>query len=145
FLSTVQIGITLIGILAGVFGGATVAGQLAELLDDIPLLAPFADTLGYIIVVLLTTYLSLVLGELVPKSLALRYPERISTAVARPTRSLSRGAGPLVTLLTASTSAILWLIGIRGSDEPPVTQEEVQTMIQQGVDAGVFVTSEHAM
>lgn len=145
FLSTVQIGITLIGILAGVFGGATVAGQLADLLDDIPLLAPFADTLGYVLVVLLTTYLSLILGELVPKSLALRYPERIAMTIARPMHSLSRAAGSLVTLLTASTSGILWLIGIRDSDDPPVTQEEIQTMIQQGVDAGVFVTSEHAM
>lgn len=145
FLSTVQIGITLIGILAGVFGGATVAGQLATLLDDIPLLAPIAEPLGYLLVVLLTTYLSLIIGELVPKSLALRYPERIATVIARPMRTLSRMAGPVVTLLTASTAGVLWLLGIRDSDEPPVTQEEIQTMIQQGVDAGVFEESEHDM
>ena len=145
FLSTVQIGITLIGILAGVFGGATVAKQLGAFLADIPLLAPIAEPLGYVLIVLLTTYLSLIIGELVPKSLALRYPERIAMTMARPMRTLSKLTSPVVTLLTASTSAVLWLIGIRDSDEPPVTQEEIQTMIQQGVDAGVFEVSEHEM
>jgi putative hemolysin len=145
FLSTVQIVITLIGILAGVFGGATVAGQLSAFLATIPALEPVSGPLGYVLVVLLTTYLSLILGELVPKTLALRYPERISSLIARPMRTLARIASPIVTLLTASTGAVLWLIGIRSSDEPPVTQEEIQTMIQQGVDAGVFELSEHEM
>lgn len=145
FLSTVQIVITLIGILAGVFGGATVAGQLSQFLATIPALVAIADPLGYVLVVLLTTYLSLILGELVPKTLALRYPERISMLIALPMRTLSRIASPVVSLLTASTRAVLWLIGIRNVNESPVTQEEIQTMIQQGVDAGVFELSEHDM
>ena len=145
FLSTVQIGITLIGILAGVFGGATVARELGAFLDGIPLLEPVAEPLGYVLVVLLTTYLSLIIGELVPKSLALRYPERIAMTIAIPMRTLSKLAGPVVTLLTTSTAGVLWFIGIRDSDEPPVTQEEIQTMIQQGVDAGIFEVSEHEM
>jgi putative hemolysin len=144
-LSTVQIGITLIGILAGVFGGATVAQALAIELRKIPALAPYAQPLSFSLVVLLTTYLSLIIGELVPKRLALRYPEKILKQVAIPMRSLSKLAAPAVFILSVSTDAILWLLGMRADTEPPVTADEIKAMVQQGVDAGVFQEADHEM
>ena len=113
FLSTVQIGITLVGILAGAFGGATVAAQLGEALDRVPGVAPYGETLGLLAVVLVITYLSLVVGELVPKRLGLNNPEGIAKAVARPMGVLSRFASPAVRLLSLSTSAVLRLLGAR--------------------------------
>src|SRR5690606_13234056 len=120
FLSTVQIGITLIGILAGVFGGATVAGQLAALLRRVPALSSIADPLSYFLIVLLTTYLSLIMGELVPKRLALRSPEKVASLIAIPMRTLSKLTSPVVTVLGASTDAVLRVLGARPLDEPPV-------------------------
>lgn len=96
FLSTVQIGSTLVGILAGAFGGATIAEQLGARLDAIPQIAPYGEAIGLGIVVLCITYLSLLVGELVPKRLALNSPGRIASAVARPMRALSRVASPVV-------------------------------------------------
>lgn len=145
FLSAVQIGITLIGILAGVFGGATVAGQLADALRQVPALAGIADPLSYGIVVLITTYLSLIIGELVPKRLALRSPERIAMLIAIPMRTLATITSPVVTVLGKSSDAVLWLSGINESSDPPVTEDEITTMIEQGVEAGVFYASEHEM
>ena len=144
FLSTVQIGITLIGILLGAFGGATMASQIAALLADTPL-APYAGTIGFALIVLLTTYLSLIIGELVPKRLALRSPERIASLVAPPMRVLSRITAPVVTLLSVSTDAVLVVLGARELDEPPVTEEEIKGMLRQGVEAGVFEEAEHDM
>ncbi|MFO7323884.1 MAG: hemolysin family protein [Chloroflexota bacterium] len=145
FLSTVQIGITLIGILAGVFGGATVAGQLAALLRRVPALSSIADPLSYFLIVLLTTYLSLIMGELVPKRLALRSPEKVASLIAIPMRTLSKLTSPVVTVLGASTDAVLRVLGARPLDEPPVTEAEITTMIEQGVEAGVFYQTEHEM
>ncbi len=145
FLSTVQIGITLVGIVTGAFGGATLAQVIAGQVRQVPILARYADAIAFGLIVTLTTYLSLILGELVPKRLALRSPEAIAMAVARPMRLLSVVAGPIVTFLGASTDFVLWLLRIRPLEEPPVTQEEIQTMIQQGVEAGVFVESEGSM
>src|SRR5690606_778484 len=145
FLSTVQIGITLIGILAGVFGGATVAGQLAALLRRVPALSSIADPLSYFLIVLLTTYLSLIMGELVPKRLALRSPEKVASLIAIPMRTLSNLASPVGTVLGASTDAVLRVLGARPLDEPPVTEAEITTMIEQGVEAGVFYQTEHEM
>ncbi len=146
FLSTVQIGITLIGILTGVFGGATVAQVIAgQIRLHLPLLARYADAIAFSLIVALTTYFSLILGELVPKRLALRSPEAIALLVARPMRLLSIIAGPVVSFLGASTDFVLWIFRIRPLEGPPVTQEEIQTMIQQGVEAGVFVESEGSM
>ncbi|MFL5807635.1 MAG: hemolysin family protein [Roseiflexaceae bacterium] len=144
-LSTVQIGITLIGILAGAFGGATVAHMLATQLNAVPLLAPYSEAIGFGIVVLITTYLSLVVGELLPKRLALNNPERIAVAVARPMRFLSKLASPAVWLLTFSTDALLRLLRVRPSTEPPVTEEEIKVLLEQGAEAGVFAEAEQEM
>ncbi|WP_322806712.1 hemolysin family protein [Thermanaerothrix sp.] len=145
FLSTIQIGITLIGILAGALGGATLSGDLAHWLARWPALAPYSQALALAIVVLLTTYFSLVLGELVPKRLALYYPEKIATAVAGPMVTLSRLTAPLVKLLSASTEAGLRLLGIRPTPEPEFTEEDIRGLIEQGTQEGIFESSEQRM
>ena len=145
FLSTVQIGITLVGIMAGAFGGATIAEQLAGYIDDIPALARYSEAIGVGVVVLGITYLSLILGELVPKRLALNSAEKIASTVARPMRILSRIASPAVRLLSISTETVLRVIGVKPSAEPPVTEEEIRMMIRQGAEAGVFEKAEQGL
>ena len=103
FLSTIQIGITLIGILAGAFGGATISRQMAAQLSRIPALAPYSEAISLVVVVVAITYLTLVVGELVPKRLALNNPEQIASRIARPMQFLSRLASPVVRVLSAST------------------------------------------
>lgn len=142
FLSTVQIGITLVGILAGAFGGATIAEQLAERLAVVPALAPYAETIGVAVVVLAITYLSLVIGELVPKRLALQNPERVAAIIAQPMTLLSRLAAPFVNLLSLSTDLVVRLLGVKPSQDPPVTEEEIRLLIEQGTEAGVFEVAE---
>lgn len=144
-LSTVQIGITLIGIFAGAFGGATLAEKLATALDKVPFLAAYSDALGFGIVVLSITYLSLVIGELVPKRLALNSPEKIALTVAMPMRVLSAIASPAVHLLSYSTEVILKLLGTGPSTEPEVTEEEIKVLIEQGTEAGTFEEAEQDM
>jgi putative hemolysin len=138
FLSTVQIGITLIGILTGAFGGAALSGTVAEWLSYIPALQPFAEPLAVALVVLLTTYLSLVVGELVPKRIALNNAERIASWVAGPMRVLSAITRPAVWVLDKSSSGLLRVLGIKRNNEPPVTEEEVRVLIEQGTQSGVF-------
>ncbi|HEY9650911.1 MAG TPA: hemolysin family protein [Coleofasciculaceae cyanobacterium] len=145
FFSTVQIGITLIGTLAGAFGGATLAEKLAVQLRLIPFLAVNADAIALFLVVLLITYLSLVLGELVPKRLALNNPERIATGVASPMRFLAKFAAPVVHLLSASTDLVLRILGIGPTTEPEVTEEEIKILIEQGTEAGTFEEAEQDM
>lgn len=145
FLSTVQIGITLIGILSGAIGGSSLARAIQPLLDSIPALAPQSQVISIGLVVVVITYLSLIIGELVPKRLALNHAEAIASLVARPMRLLSRLAAPLVALLSLSTHAVLFLLGMRASDEPPVTEEEVRIMLEQGTEAGIFETAEQQM
>jgi putative hemolysin len=142
FLSTVQIGITLIGILAGAFGGATLALSLAAFLDHITWLAPYSQTLSLAFIVAVITYLSLVIGELVPKRIALNAPERIALAVARPMRLLSLLASPIIAFLSLSTEAVLRLLHVRPSSEPPVTEEEISQLMAQGRQAGIFEATE---
>jgi putative hemolysin len=138
FLSTVQIGITLIGVVLGAFGGSRFSGPVAELLERIPGVDSFADTLAYILVVLIITYASLVIGELVPKRIALNNPESVASLVAAPMTALSRAVQPFVWLLGASTTAVMKLLRIKANDDPPVTEEEVGVLLQQGALAGVF-------
>lgn len=145
FLSTVQIGITLIGILAGAFGGATLTQQLAPLFADIPALAPYATALAGGVVVLGITYFSLVIGELVPKAAALQAPEAIASAIARPMQVVSRLASPFVSFLTASTDVVLRVLRVRPTEGPPVTEEEIRIMIAQGAEAGIFDAAEQNM
>ena len=142
FLSTVQIGITLVGILAGAFGGATIAEKLAPSLKSFPAIEPYADKISFGLVVLVITYLSLVIGELIPKRLALHSPEKIASVVAAPMKRLSALTSPLVKLLEGSTNGLLRLFGLRESSEPPVTEDEIKVLIEQGIRAGVFEEAE---
>jgi putative hemolysin len=142
FLSTVQIGITLVGILAGAFGGATLAEELAAQVARITTLAPYSDAIGIGIVVVGITYISLIFGELVPKQIALNAPEKIAALLARPLRVLSKVSAPAVFLLEGSTRLILRLLGTRPSDDPPVTEEELNHLLKQGTRAGVFEEGE---
>lgn len=145
FLSTVQIGITLVGVLSGVFGGYAVTGRLAEALGSIPALEPYAETLALGLVVLSITYLSLIFGELVPKRLALDNPERIARLVVGPMRFLSRIASPLVRLLAGSTDLVLRAVGTRSSPESPITEQEIRLLIEQATAAGVLAEAEQEM
>jgi putative hemolysin len=145
FLSTIQIGITLIGILAGAFGGATIARDFSAWLDDVPLLAPYSRALSLAIVVTITTYLSLIVGELVPKRMALNNPERLAAALASPMRALSRVAYPVVHLLGRSTEFVLRMLGMKPSTESPVTEEEIRALIEEGARAGTLEEAEREM
>ncbi|MBD2451400.1 HlyC/CorC family transporter [Nostoc sp. FACHB-152] len=145
FLSTVQVGISLIGILTGAFGGATIANRLAVYVKLIPLLAPYSEPVSFGLVVLIITYLSLIIGELVPKRLALNNPEKIAAFVAIPMRALAALASPAVHLLSASTELVLRILGIRPSEEPQVTEEEIRILIEQGTEAGTFEEAEQDM
>lgn len=145
FLATVQIGITLVGILAGAFGGATLADEIAGLLERVPLLAPYADSFAIGAVVLVISYFSLVVGELVPKRLGMNNAEAIAMRVARPMQLLSRLSSPIVHLLSVSTDLILRLLGAKPSTEPIITPEELQVLVEQGTESGIFETSEQDM
>ncbi|MGE5839866.1 MAG: hemolysin family protein [Deltaproteobacteria bacterium] len=145
FLATVQIGITLVGILAGAFGGATLAQEIEGLAADVPALAPYAGIMGVGVVVVAITFFSLVLGELAPKRIALVHAERIASAVAAPMRFLSSLAFPLVRLLSLSTDLVLRVFQIKPSSEPHVTPEEIKILVEQGTALGVFEESEQDM
>lgn len=146
FLATIQVGITVIGILAGAFGGATLSETFAELLSTIPGLAQYSQPLGFALVVALTAYLSLILGELVPKRLAMNDPEAIAIRIARPMRWLSAIAYPLVHLLSLSTDAVMGLLGIQSTVEDQfVTEDEIKVMVRQGAEAGMFEVAEQDM
>ena len=142
FLSTIQVGITSVGILSGAIGEAALASPLAEWIGQSPALAPYAKGLALAAVVVGITYLSVVAGELVPKRLALLRPELIAAFIARPMHWLSRATRPLVWLLSASSDVVLRLANARRGDEPPVTDEEIEVLMRQGADAGVFHRSE---
>jgi putative hemolysin len=145
FLSTVQIGITLIGVLAGAVGGATIADALAIQFEKISLLVSYAHSLGLSIVVIFITIFTLLLGELVPKRLALHNPELIASAIAGPMLFVSKVFSPIVRLMSGSTDLIIRLLGVRPTEEPPVTEEELQVLLDQGTQAGVFEESEQDM
>ncbi len=145
FLSAVQVGITLVGVLAGAFGGATLAETIATWLRGVPYLAPYSEAIAVVLVVLAITYFSLIFGELAPKRLALRNPERTAAALARPMLILSRITSPVVRFLSLSTSLALRLVGQKLEQEPPITQEEIKLLIQQGTQAGVFEAVEQDM
>jgi len=138
FLSSVQIGITLVGILAGAFAGRSVAGWMADLLAPLPGVGAYNHEIGLGLVVLAITYFSLVIGELVPKRLAMRHPEAIASWLAVPLRLFSRICAPMVHLLSFSTDLVCRLFGKAQVAEPPVTEEEIKTLVQQGTEAGIF-------
>jgi putative hemolysin len=138
FLSTVQIGITLIGIMSGALGGATVAETLAAYFAQFPALEPYSGAIGVGVVVTLVTYFSLVIGELVPKRVALSNAERIAIGVAPLMDFISRVARPLVSLLSVSTELVVRLLGIKPASGPTITEEEVKILIDQGTQSGIF-------
>ncbi len=145
FLSTVQIGITLVGVLSGAFSGATLGNRLSVWLETQGLSAGAANALGVGSVVVLITYLSLIVGELVPKQIALRNPEGVASKVAGPMLILSRVAAPLVWLLDASGKLVLRLLGQSGVAAGTVTDEEIKTVLAEAQSAGVIETEEQAM
>jgi putative hemolysin len=145
FLSTVQVGITLIGIAAGALGGATLSEKLRQVLSQVRFLAPYSQPLSISIVILGITYLSLIIGELVPKRLAMSNPEQIAAMVAIPMRMLSNLAYPLVHLLTNSTEIVLKVLGIGAPSEPQVTEEEIKVLLRQGTEEGTFEAEEQTI
>ena len=143
FLSTVQVGITLVGVLAGAFGGATLSEELGVMLSGVESIEPWAEELAFIIVVTGITYLSLIIGELVPKRIALGRPETVASLIARPMRRLSRVARPLVAVLTGSTRGVLRLFGVKDVPEPGLTEDEVHSLIEQAAETGTVPEVEH--
>jgi putative hemolysin len=138
FLSTVQIGITLIGIIAGAYSGASLGGPVGERMAALGLPAKYADEAGFAVVIALTTYLSVVVGELVPKQLALRNAVPLALIMALPMAFLSRAAAPLVWLLDSSSAAIIRMFGIRSTDEASVTAEELHMIFAEATRSGVI-------
>jgi len=141
FLSAVQVGITLIGIITGAYGGAVIAKPLSEFFRTFPSLAANADTISLALVVTVITYLSLVVGELTPKKIALNNPEAIAISIALPMLWFARIAAPIAMLLSSSTEIFLRLLRVKSSDEPPITEEEIKRLIAEGAEFGTF---EHA-
>lgn len=145
FLSTVQIGITLVGIIAGAYSGATLGGPVGERLQWLGLSAHSAQNAGFALVIALTTYFSLVVGELVPKQFALRAAEPIALVMARPMKWLATGAAPLVWLLDTSSSALMRLLGIRHRGEHGLTLEELRMIFSEATHSGVIQEQEGAI
>lgn len=136
FLSSVQVGITLIGVLTGAFGGATFASQLAPLLRELPYVGAYADPLALGLIVVLITYLTLVFGELVPKRIALLKSEAYATMIAPPMTMIARLASPLVGLLAFSTQLVLRLLGLGNAPEAYVTEEDIRALVREGTEDG---------
>lgn len=145
FLSTVQIGITLVGITAGAYGGVTLADEVAWLLRNLPFADRYADAVSMVLVVSIITYLSIIIGELVPKRIALRNPEAAAMFVARFVTVLTRLAKPLVWVLAESSNAVLKLFGLDEDHKTPPSEEEVSFLMAEGTSAGVFHKSERHM
>ncbi len=145
FLSTIQVGITTIGILMGAFGGATIANLLEMQFLKIDSLAPYAEAVALASVVILTSYLTLILGELVPKRLALNNPESISIFISRPMNILSVIATPFIKALSISTDAVLFILGKKSPVTPSITEEEISHAIELGTKAGIVEPDEQRM
>ncbi|MBL8136397.1 MAG: HlyC/CorC family transporter [Acidobacteria bacterium] len=145
FLSTVQVGISLVGVLAGAYGGATIAEPLQATFETVPVVAPYARGLSLGLVVAVITYLSLIIGELVPKRIGLNHPETIASWVAAPMMLLARIGGPIVALLTGSTNLALRIFGIKGEVEPHLTEDEIRAVISQGAESGALEENEESL
>lgn len=145
FLSTVQVGITVIGIFAGAFGENSLSAPLEGALKGVPGLAEYADTVALIVVVIAITYFSLVLGELVPKRLALAYPEAVARLISRPLDLISRIAAAPVKVLTLSTEAVLTLLRVRTPSQHDVSEEDVKSLMARAASTGVFDPQEHEL
>ena len=143
FLATTQIGITLVAILTGAVGERTLTERLSSRLEQVPRFVGYGETIALFVVVVGITYVSLVIGELVPKRLALHNPERIASAMAPLMNFLSRVGAPAVRLISGSTRIVMGVLRIRPPEQPPVTEEEIKVMMEQGTEAGVFEEAEH--
>ena len=144
-LSATQIGITLVGIFTGALGGATLAEHLATWLANVPWLVPYASGIAIVIVVILSTYFSLVIGELIPKRVAMNNPEKIASGVSGFMKFFSKIMSPIVHFLSASTDLGVKLLGMSPSKEPPITEDEIKGLIEQGTKVGVFDAAEQDM
>ena len=145
FLSAIQVGITVIGITSGAFGEAKLSSDIASWLSQWESLAPHANGIAVTLVVVGITIGSLIIGELVPKRLALLNPEMVASAVAKPMKWVAYVAHPIVRALSAVTDAVLRLLGQRVVTSPPVTEEEIRVLMEQGTEAGVFEAHEHEL
>lgn len=143
FLSTVQVGITLISIFNGAFGEASLTDRLAPLLAGVAALAPYARALSLGIVIIGITFVSIILGELVPKRIAMQYPETVAALVARPLQGLSRLMAPFVKVLSLTTELIIKLLGLQHPRDDAPTQQEISGMLKEGTDAGVLDKTEY--
>ncbi|PRD46620.1 hemolysin family protein [Sphingobacterium haloxyli] len=142
FLSTIQIGITLVGILTGFFSGGTISSYLAAVFGQVSFMAPYSQQVAIIVVVFIITYLSLVIGELVPKRIGMAIPEKYASFVATPMLFLSKFVKPFVWLLSVSTDALVRLLNIKVSKNT-VTEEEIKALVDEGVMSGVIENFEH--
>ncbi|MDH6062968.1 hemolysin family protein [Umezakia ovalisporum] len=145
FLSTIQMGITFLAILAGAVSAATITTRVAVYIRLIPFLASYSQIIAFALVVLMITYLVLIIGELLPKRLALNNPEGIATFMAIPMKALTTLASPMVSCLNASTDIIVRGLGMKPYVEPAVTEEEIKILIEQGTEAGTFEEAEQDM
>lgn len=145
FLSTVQIGITLIGIVAGAFSGATLAATLADWLTTRGMHEQTSGVISYVAIVTLVTYLSLTIGELIPKAIGLSNPERYAVMLVPPLRYLTLITLPVVRLLSFSTEFVTRLLRIDEDSEPPITEDEMKLLLEEGKEAGVFEPHEHRL
>lgn len=144
FLSTVQVGITLVGILAGAYGGATIAEKVTPSFNDIPFINPHGETVAVAVIVSAITYFSVIIGELVPKSFALAHAEAIALRVARPMRMISKVTYPVVFLLEISARALMKILGIKDKDGD-VSDLELRAVLSEGAESGAIEKSEHEM
>ncbi len=144
-LSTVQVGITLIGIVTGAFGGATIAKALAPHIQTLPIIGPYSQAASLFVVIAAITYFSLIFGELVPKKIALNNPEPIASAIAIPMRLFSKMFLPLVRLLSWSTELVLKTLKVKEPTDQGVTEEEIKIMIAEGTAFGTFEETERAI
>lgn len=145
FLSTVQVGITLVGIIAGAYGGATFSAVMEPVFASVPPFAPYADTMAFVFVISLITYASVVVGELIPKRIALKHADMLALWVARPMKLISIVCLPLVWLLNRTAQMLLVPFGVRSSDESKITEDEVKAVMAEGAEHGVIDAAEHAM
>jgi putative hemolysin len=145
FLSTIQVGITSVGIMSGAIGEAALADPMAAWMAGFPVLQPYAKSVALGITVVGLTYFSVVVGELVPKRLAMLAPEGIATLIARPMMLLAKATHPVVAILSGTSTAILNMLGARRKEDPPVTNDEIKVLMEQGSEAGVFHESEQEL
>ena len=145
FLSAIQIGITFIGIVAGAFGGYAMAEDLAPYLQKFEFLKTYSQEISFGLIVILITYLSLIIGELVPKSIALNNPEKITLLTAPLMHALTKAFTPLVGFLSITTKGLLSLIGIKKNEDPPVTEDELKSLLELGTTHGTFEKEESEM